>query len=638
MAQAAEGPAGGGSGLNFAAPRTEREQRADGSFVLRSPVRLEPHARRVGDWLAHWAEHAPERIFLADRSGPEGTWRRVTYGAAQDLVRRIAAGLIDRGVGPDKPVMLLSDNAVDNGLLQLAAMQVGAPAAPVSPAYSLLSADHGKLKRIAALLQPAVLYAADGAAFARAIHAIRGDCGAVYLGSGVVDVSGAHDFAELTAAQPDARADQAFSGTDADTVAKILFTSGSTGEPKGVINTQRMLTANQQMSAQVWPFLTERPPVLVDWLPWHHTFGGNYTFNLVLSNGGTLYVDNGKPAPGLFERTIANLKSVSPTISYNVPRGYAVLLDALEADDALRDSYFRDLDMIFYAAAALPQNLWQRLEAQSMKARGRLVPMVSAWGSTETAPLVTAVHYEIRRAGNIGIPTPGNELKFVQNGEKLEMRVRGPNVTPGYWKRPDLTKAAFDEEGFYRIGDAGRLADAGHPEKGVLFDGRVAEDFKLTSGTWVNVGPLRIAAIAACEPVVQDAVVTGHDRDAIGLLVFANPAGCRQAIGEGAAGLDDAAAMAHPAVRAFLADRLAAMNAEAGGASRRIARALVLDSPPSIDLGEITDKGYINQRAVLSHRASAVERLYEGGTGIVTTAAGPADGLPETSQGIAAST
>ncbi|MEQ8346236.1 MAG: feruloyl-CoA synthase [Sneathiellaceae bacterium] len=617
MAQAAQGPAGETRGLNFAKPRTERAQRDDGSFVLRSPVPLGPHARRVGDWLAHWAEHAPDRVFLADRSGPGGTWRKLGYAAALDLVQRIAAGLVDRGAGPEKPVMLLSDNAVDNGLLQLAAMQVGAPAAPVSPAYSLMSGDHGKLRRIAALLKPELVYAADGAAFAKALEAIRGDCGAVYLGSAVDAVPGAHDFAELAAARPDARVDQAFLGTGPDTVAKILFTSGSTGEPKGVINTQRMLTANQQMSAQVWPFLTERPPVLVDWLPWHHTFGGNYTFNLVLSNGGTLYVDNGKPAPGLFERSIANLKSVSPTISYNVPRGYAVLLDAMEADDALRESFFRDLDMIFYAAAALPQNLWQRLEAQSMKARGALVPMVSAWGSTETAPLVTAVHYRIDRAGNIGLPTPGNELKFVPNGEKLEMRVRGPNVTPGYWKRPDLTKAAFDEEGFYRIGDAGQLADEAHPEKGVLFDGRVAEDFKLTSGTWVNVGPLRIAAIAACEPVIQDAVVTGHDRDEIGLLVFASPAGCRQAIGADAAGLSDAETIAHPALRVFLTERLAAMNAAAGGASRRIARALVLDSAPSIDANEITDKGYINQRAVLAHRAEAVQRLYAGASDIV---------------------
>ena len=322
----------------------------------------------------------------------------------------------------------------------------------------------------------------------------------------------------------------------------------------------------------------------------------------------------------LFERTVANLKEVSPTLSYNVPRGYGFLLDALEADDALRESYFRELDFIFYAAAALPQNLWQRMEAQSMKARGGLVPMVSAWGSTETAPLVTAVHYRIERAGNIGIPTPGNELKFVPNGEKLEMRVRGPNVTPGYWQRPDLTKAAFDEEGFYRIGDAGRLADPEHPEKGVIFDGRVAEDFKLTSGTWVNVGPLRIAAIAACEPVIQDAVITGHDREEIGLLVFANPAGCRQVIGAAAEGLDDAAATAHPAVASFLAEKLAAMNADAGGASRRITRALVLDSPPSIDANEITDKGYINQRAVLAHRAAAVERLYAGEDGVVILA------------------
>jgi len=596
--------------LNFAPAETLRESRPDGSFVLRSPQPLGAHAGRVGDWLVHWAEAAPDRLFLADRSGPDGTWRKLSYRQVLDLVRQIAAGLIDRGIGPDKPVMLLSDNAIDNALLQQAAMYVGAPAAPVSPAYSLMSSDHGKLRRIAAQLKPALVYAADGAAFAKALAAIRGECGAVYVGTGQDAVPGAHAFDELVAARPDARVDQAFLGTGPDTMAKILFTSGSTGEPKGVINTQRMLTVNQQMSAQVWPFLTERPPVLVDWLPWHHTFGGNYTFNLVLCHGGSLYVDNGKPAPGLFQRTIANLKEVSPTLCYNVPRGFAFLLDALEADAELRQSFFRDLDMVFYAAAALPQNLWQRLEAQSRLALGRIVPMVSAWGGTETAPLVTAVHYPIDRAGNIGLPTPGTELKFVPGGEKLEMRVRGPNVTPGYWKRPDLTKAAFDEEGFYCIGDAGRLADPDHPEKGVLFDGRVAEDFKLTSGTWVNVGPLRIAAIAACEPVVQDAVVAGHDRESIGLLIFPSLEGCRAVIGGGTAALSDAEVLAHPELRAALQSKLAAMNAGAGGVSRRVARALLLDSPPSIDANEITDKGYINQRAVLTHRAAEVERLF----------------------------
>jgi feruloyl-CoA synthase len=358
------------------------------------------------------------------------------------------------------------------------------------------------------------------------------------------------------------------------------------------------------------PFLAERPPVIVDWLPWNHTFGGNSDFNMTLANGGTLYIDEGKPVPALIEKSVANLRDVSPTMYFNVPRGYALILDHLERDPALARQFFREIDLLFYAGAALPQSLWERLEALSLKTTGRKVAMVSGWGTTETAPMATVVHYAIERAGNIGLPAPGTEAKLVPQGDKLELRVRGPNITPGYWKRPDLTREAFDEEGFYRPGDAARLADPAEPARGILFDGRIGENFKLTSGTWVSVGSLRVALIAACAPVIEDCVICGHDRDAIAILVFPSLAGCRGLCPDLPADAPLSALIAAPTVRDALAASLARHNASASGSSQRVAAALLMADPPSIDKGEITDKGYINQRAVLTNRAHLVERLY----------------------------
>jgi feruloyl-CoA synthase len=399
---------------------------------------------------------------------------------------------------------------------------------------------------------------------------------------------------ELLEKDAGARVDEAFARVGPDTEAKILFTSGSTGLPKGVINTQRMLVANQQMLAQVWPFLEDRVHTIVDWLPWNHTFGGNFCFNVMLRNGGALYVDGGKPAPGLIEATAKNLAEISPTLYFNVPRGFDLLMPMLEADAALRRNFFRELDMVFYAGAALPQNLWERLEKLAAAEKNGELAMISSWGSTETAPSAAAVHYPIERAGVIGLPNPGCELKLVPAAGKLEVRVRGPNVTPGYYRRPDLTAAAFDEEGFYRIGDAMKFDDPARPEKGLVFDGRVAEDFKLATGTWVHVGAVRVKLIAAGNPLIQDAVITGHDRNEVGALVFLSPA---------------AKDLAPEAVRARLAAALKALAAD-GGSSMHPTRALVLEEPPSIDAGEITDKGYINQRAVLERRAALVGRLH----------------------------
>jgi feruloyl-CoA synthase len=592
----------------FATPDIEIEERADGSRILRSRQALRPYPRRLGEWLRHWAGAAPERIFLAERDGAD--WRRVTYGAAWQAARAIGSALVARGLSPKRPVVILSENGIDHALLTLGALHVGVPVAPVSVAYSRLSQDFAKLRHIVALVQPGLVYARDGAAFAKPLAAL--DLGDAELVVTINPPPGrpATEFAALLATAPSAAADAAHAATGPETVAKILFTSGSTGLPKGVINTQDMLCANQQMIAQIWPFLAARPPVIVDWLPWNHTFGANHNFNMVLRNGGTLYIDEGKPVPGLVERSLANLRAVSPTLYFNVPLGFALLVEHLERDADLAANFFRELDFLFYAAAALPQTIWERLERVSLQARGSKVPMVSAWGATETAPMATSVHFPIARAGNIGLPPPGAELKLVPHGDRLEMRVRGPHVTPGYWRRPDLTESAFDADGFYLTGDAGRFEDEDAPSRGIIFDGRLAENFKLSSGIWVAVGALRIAVIAAGAPLVADAVITGHDRDAIGVLVFPNLAACRALCPQLAADAPTETVIAQPALRDALAAGLRRHNEASQGSSARIARALILAEPPAIDANEITDKGYINQAAVLARRAQMVERLY----------------------------
>ncbi len=604
--------------LDFAPARVEVENLSGGGFILRSPMKLGPHASNLCEYLIDWAERTPQRTFLAERDR-EGCWRRITYGEALERVRSIAQALLNRGMTSDRPVMILSDNGIENGLLQLGGMYVGIPVAPASPAYSLISRDFGKLRHVFDLIRPKLVFASDGRRFGTALGALDLDEAEVVVTRNAPDGLDVTDFGEIAGTAPTEAIDAARSRVGPDTAAKILFTSGSTGLPKGVINTHRMMCSNQQAIVQIWPFITRRPPVLVDWLPWHHTFGGNHNFNMILRNGGTMYIDAGKPAPGLVEKTVANLRDVAPTLYFNVPRGFDMIVPYLEQDDALRDHFFSNLDTIFYAAAALPQNLWERLEELSVAARGEKVAMTSAWGATETAPLVTGVHFPIERAGVIGIPVPGSELKMVPNAGKLEMRVRGPNVTPGYYKCEDLAREAFDEDGFFKTGDAGRLADPDDPAKGILFDGRIAEDFKLLTGSWVDAGTIRVAAISAGAPVIQDAVVAGHDRDEVGLLVFPNPAGAAKI-----AGLDPLTPLpelvANETVREALRDGLAAYNANNPGSSTRIGRVLLLKEPPDIDANEITDKGYINQRAVLEGRDNLVEMLFSDDTEVVLIA------------------
>jgi feruloyl-CoA synthase len=602
--------------LNFAPAAVEVENLDGGGMILRSTMALGAYADSLGVFVRQWSTAAPDRTFLAERDAGDG-WRTVSYGETRKLVEGIGQALIDRRISPDSPVMLLSDNGIDNGLLQLASMYVGIPVVPISPAYSLMSQDYAKLKYIFSAIEPKLVFAANGKMYERALGALDLSGVEILVSENPPEGMATTAFSDLVATKPGALLEEAFKRVGPDTVAKILFTSGSTGIPKGVNNTQRMLCSNQQAIAQMWPFLEEKPPVTVDWLPWNHTFGGNHNFNMILRNGGTLYIDNGKPVPGLIEKTVATLREVSPTLYFNVPRGFDMLIPYLEQDARFRETFFRNVDTIFYAAAALPQNLWERLEKLSVQSRGEKVVMTSAWGATETSPMVTSVHFPIDRAGVIGLPGPGTELKFVPNAGKLEMRVRGPNVTPGYYKRDDLTQAAFDEDGFYMIGDAGKLADPEDPAKGVVFDGRTAEDFKLTSGTWVHVGGLRVAAIAAGSPVIQDVVVTGHNREELGLLIFPNPAGCAKVAGKATdTPLEDL--IAEDSVREVVRKGLAAHNANNSGSSTRIKRALLMEEPPSIDANEITDKGYLNQRAVLERRSDLVEALYgAGGAGLI---------------------
>ncbi len=589
--------------------KVEIERRGDGAILMRSPVPLPPHPKNLTDKLAHWATAAPDRVFLGQRDAAGG-WRTLNFAQTLAQVRAIAAALLERDLSPERPIAILSGNDIEHALLGLAAMHAGIPYAPVSVPYSLVSKDFQKLKSIIGTLTPGLVFAANGTAFARAIAAaIPADVEVLVTANPMSDRQ-ATLFEALTKTQPTPAIEAAHAKVGHETIAKILFTSGSTGQPKGVINTQLMLCSNQAMLQTALPFVTEEPPVMLDWLPWNHTFGGNFDFGLALVNGGSLYIDEGKPLPGAIEATARNLRDIAPTIYFNVPKGYEMLVPFLQGDRALCEKFFGRLKVLFYAGAGLPQHVRDELERLAAAATGERIIFLSSLGSTETAPSALFCSWESAHVGNIGLPLPAVDLKLLPIEGKLEARFKGPIVTPGYWRAPALTKAAFDEEGYYKIGDALKFEDSDDWSKGLVFDGRIAEDFKLATGTWVSVGPLRAAFIAHCAPLARDVVFAGPNRDDVAALIIPDVDACRKLAAGAAPDRSAAAVLGNAKVRATFARFLADLSAAGRGTSERIARAILLAEPPSLDLGEITDKGSINQRVVLTHRVALVEQLY----------------------------
>jgi feruloyl-CoA synthase len=586
------------------------ERRPDGVIILKSRIPLKPYEKHIPASLAKWAAEQPDRIWLAQRGGADRQWRKLSYGEAKRTVDALTQGILDLGLEPGRPVAILSGNSIEHALMTQAAMQARHPAAPISPAYSLMSQDHVKLKYLFDLIKPALVMVQDGPAFEKALKALDLD------GVTVVHVARACEgirsvaLADLAATPVTGDVEDSIAKITPETVGKLLFTSGSTGMPKAVINTQAMMCANAAMMMQVRPRDPDAPQATyLDWMPWNHTMGGNALFNPVLIEGGALYIDDGRPMPGMIEETLRNLREISPTYYANVPAGYAALAAAMEKDDALCRSFFKNLSLMAYGGARLPDDLYDRMQALAVRATGERLVFYTGWGSTETGPTSTGTYWDTERVGLIGLPFPGVELKMIPAGSKYELRLRGVNVTPGYFGRPDLTAAAFDEEGFYCIGDAGVFVDPNDPVQGIIFAGRVVEDFKLTTGTFVHVGSLRTDAIAAATPVVQDALVAGQDRPFVGLLAWPNLHACRQIVGDPDASYEDV--VKHPDVLACLKSGLQAHNKSTEGASSmRVARAMLMTEPPSIDGNELTDKGYINQRAGLERRAALVERLY----------------------------
>jgi feruloyl-CoA synthase len=574
-------------------------------MLVRTTAALGEYPKRSTERLAYWAERTPDQPLLAWR-GASGGWDRLTYADAFAAVRRIGQALLDRKLSSERPVAILSGNDREHLLLSLAAQHVGVTVAPVSPAYSTASRDFAMLTHAMRLLTPGLVFAAAGAAFDRGI------AGAAPEG---VEVIRGLDPLLTQAPTPDV--DRAHAAIQPDTIAKILLTSGSTAVPKGVINTHGMLGSNQAMIAHILPFLAEEPPVLVDWLPWHHTFGGNHNVGLVLHHGGTLYIDDGRPVPGQFAASVKNLREVPSTVYLNVPRGYEELVKAMRADAVLRTTFFSRMRVLFYAAAALSQHVQDELDELAVQTCGERLIMVTGLGATETAPMAICRTWDSRLSVAIGVPVPGVEAKLVPSGDKLEVRVKGPNVTPGYWRQDELTRNAFDEEGFYSFGDSVRFIDPDDVNAGFAFDGRLAEDFKLSTGTWVNVGPLRARIIVHFAPIVRDAVITGHDRDEIGMLCVPDVDACRALCQDLPSTAKVEAVLGHPAVAAWLAGRLATFAAAGAGSSKHITRLMLLLEPPSLDALEVTDKGSLNQRAMLTRRAALVEELYAGSPRVV---------------------
>ncbi|WP_409524894.1 feruloyl-CoA synthase [Nitrincola sp. MINF-07-Sa-05] len=594
--------------LDIGIGTVELIDRPDGTQLLRNLEPLASYPDTFMQRLDEWAEKTPDRVLVARRD-QTGAWKKVTYAEALQQVQALGQVLLDRDLSPERPVVILSGNSIEHLLLAFAAMYVGVPYAPISPAYCLVSKDFSKARYICELLTPGLLLvdsAADYAAALKVIQPADATCVAVetngYDGSAIT-------FADLLNTPVTDAVARAHATVTPDTITKFLFTSGSTGMPKGVINTNRMLCSNQEMLASLMTFHRTQPPVLIDWLPWNHTFGGNHNVGIVLYNGGSLYIDDGKPVPGQIDVTLQNLREIAPTVYFNVPKGFELLVERLEHDDALCEHFFKDLNLMFFAGASLAQHVWDRLDALAIKTLGHKVGMLTGLGATETSPSAMFASLEESQSGVIGTPAFGVEIKLVPNGGKTEIRVRGPNVMPGYWRQPDITAKSFDDEGFYCLGDAARFIDPANPQRGMRFDGRISEDFKLDTGTWVSVGPLRAKVIEAGAPLIKDAVIAGLDKPFVSMLVFTDVEQCRALSGLGpeASNTD---IHRSPAVRARFETLLRDLIDASTGGSNRITRAVLLDEPPRMDAHEITDKGSINQRAVLENRAAVVADIY----------------------------
>ncbi len=602
--------------VRFWEPEIVVDRRSDGTILVRQAGELPAFPPRLTDRLVHYAKFTPDTLFLADRNGGKD-WRTVTYGQALDRVRRIGESLREFDLSLDHPLLILSGNDIEHALLGLAAQYVGVPYAAVSPAYSLVSTDFSKLRSIVGKLQPGLVFAADGKPFGPAIQAVAPAQTPIVTIRNPPPRRVNIAFADLEAHRPTGAADAAHEKVGPDTIAKFLFTSGSTGSPKAVINTQRMMTANQEMVRDCFAYMRDEPPIVLDWAPWNHTAGGNKVFNMVLYNGGTLYIDDGRPTPAAIGKTVRNLREVSPTWYFNVPKGYEELIPFLEEDVELRQRFFSRLSMMMYAGAGLGQHTWSALERLAVQATGERVLLVTGLGSTETAPFSMMCTVDQRIAGNIGLPARGLELKLVPVDDKLEARLKGPNITPGYWRDPERTSEAFDEEGFYRLGDAFRFVDPDDAAKGFYFDGRIAENFKLNTGTWVNAGALRTQLIDALGGLARDAVITGLDRDFVGAIVVPDLAACRVLAAGAKEDTPVADILDDDRVRADFGVRLAALARESTGSSTLVRRIILYGGSLSIDKGEVTDKGSLNQRAVIANHPELVEEIYEGSPRVI---------------------
>lgn len=596
--------------VNYAERRVDIERREDGSMILRNPHPIGEPASNLIEPLRKWAVERADRVWLGKRRAPEpgqtyGDWETVTYAEANDRVNALAQGMLDRGLGPDAPLMILSGNSIEHALMTYAAILAGTPAVPVSPSYSLMSSDHEKLKYVVGLIEPKMILVQDSRPFEKALAALDLDGVTVVACEGPCDIT----YADLVATQPTDAVEESYKRLNWDMVAKYLFTSGSTGMPKAVITTHRMMCVNSVMAKNlIIEEEGEEPPTLLNWLPWNHCFGGNAVLNNLLTSGGTLYIDGGRPVPGAFEETLQNLREISPTTYSTVPAAYGMLVPALEEDDALARNFFAKLKFLSYGGAALAQDLYDRLQAVAIRIIGERLILSSGYGATETAPTIMNVHWETERMGLLGLPLPGIEIKLVPTGSKLEVRVKGDCITPGYYKNPEKTAEAFDEEGFYKLGDAAKFVNPDDPAEGLVFDGRVVEDFKLSTGTWVSAGRLRVQAVESSGGLLQDALVAGLDREYIGILGFPNVTACQACVGDHSLNVEEL--VHHPKVLETLAEGLRFHNETNPGSSTRIKRALLMTEPPSVDKGELTDKGYINQSTALSRRADLVEKLY----------------------------